>query len=311
MNTPRRWTLHGLNNGLIFSATYHIVRTLPRAASYAIARACTWAAWRTMRESRQALADNLAPVFPHEALPMRERHAREIFRSYARDTIDFLRALDASKEEAHAMFVLAEESRELFYNLLREGRGLILVTGHFGNWEIGSLLVRRVLDRPMTIVAMTETSPTVNRIRRDIRDRLGVDTIEVRQSLDTPLQIRRRLAENQIVAMLVDRHYGRDRVPVTVFGRAAWFLKTPILMGNLSGAPLLPCFIERIGPGRFEARLGNPVYVSTALARDEAIACAAQEIADALSARIRERPELWYHFYRYWRAQRDEYEGLE
>ena len=39
-----------------------------------------------------------------------------------------------------------------------------------------------------------------------IRDRLGVDTIEVRQSLDTALQIRRRLADNRIVAMLMDRH---------------------------------------------------------------------------------------------------------
>ncbi len=311
MKTPRRWTLHGLNNGLIFSATYHSVRALPRPASYAIARACTWTAWRTLRESRRALADNLAPVFPDEDATTRERRAREIFRSYARDTIDFLRSLDASKEEADAMFALAQESRELFYELIRHGRGLILVTGHFGNWEIGSLLVRRALDRPMTIVAMTEASPTVNRIRREIRDRLGVETIEVRQSLDTALQIRRRLAENQIVAMLVDRHYGRDRVPVTVFGRPAWFLKTPVLMGNLSGAPLLPCFIERIGPGRFEARLGKPVYVSREGARDEAIARAAQEIADALSARIRERPELWYHFYRYWNAQRDEYEGLE
>ena len=54
--------------------------------------------------------------------------------------------------------------------------------------------------------------PDVNRLRREIRDRLGVDTIEVRKSLDTALQIRRRLADNRIVAMLMDRHLGRDRV---------------------------------------------------------------------------------------------------
>ena len=106
--------------------------------------------------------------------------------------------------------------------------------------------MRRVLHLPLTIVAMAEASAEVNRIRREIRDGLGVDTIEVRQSLDTALQIRRRLADNRIVAMLMDRHLGRDRVEVTLLGRPAWFLRTPALMGYLTGAPLMPCFIERI-----------------------------------------------------------------
>jgi len=60
MVVPRRWTLHGLNNGLIFSATYHGVRILPRAVSYAIGRVGTWLAWRCLTSTRQAIADNLA-----------------------------------------------------------------------------------------------------------------------------------------------------------------------------------------------------------------------------------------------------------
>ena len=79
--------------------------------------------------------------------------------------------------------------------------------------------MRRVFDLPLTIVAMAEASEEVNRIRREIRDRLGTDTIEVRKSLDTALQIRRRLADNRIVAMLMDRHLGRDRVEVSFLGR--------------------------------------------------------------------------------------------
>jgi lauroyl/myristoyl acyltransferase len=308
--TPRRWTLHGLNNGLIFSATYHAVRTLPRPSSYAIGDASTWLAWRLMRQSRGAIADNLSALFPSESRRALERRALDTFRNYAHDTIDFLNALDVSNDTAAEMFDLAYESRELFFSLIARGRGLILVTGHYGNWEIGSLLVRRMLGQPFSIVAMAEANPTVNRIRREIRDRLGVESIEVRQSLDTALQIRRRLANNGIVAMLVDRHYGRDRVAVSLFGRPAWFLRTPVLMATLSGAPLVPCFIERTAPERFAARLGAPVYVSTELPRDEAIGRAAQEIADALGARIRARPELWYHFYRYWDAQRDDYGGL-
>lgn len=307
---PRRWTLHGLNNGAIFSATRAGVRRLPRAVSYGIGHLCTWIAWRAMTQSRQAIADNLAAVFPGESREALERRALATFRSYARDAIDFLRALSATGSEARALFEIAEPYRGFFDDLRSKGRGIILVTGHWGNWEVGSALFR-ALGMPLTIVAMTEADPTVNRIRREIRDALGADTIEVRQSFDTALQIRRRLAENRIVAMLIDRHYGRDRVPVTLLGRRAFFLRTPLLMGHVTGAPILPCSIERTGPGRFAIRPGTPIYIATTGSRDQAIAEAAQQVADAVERCIRAHPEYWYQFYRYWDAQRDAYEGLE
>lgn len=307
---PRRWTLHSLNNGLIFGATYYGVRTLPRTLSYAIGHVCTWLAWRCMTSTRSAVADNLAPLFPHENRASLERRALDTFRSYARDAVDFLCALGTPLGDPSQLFDIVDEHREVFESLLARGRGIVLITGHYGNWEVGSLLIRNALDLPLTIVAMAETDPTVNRIRLEMREKLGAQTIEVRQSLDTALQIRRCLADNQIVAMLVDRHFGKDRVPVTLFGRPAWLLRTPLLMAQVSGAPVLPCAIERIGPGRFKARPGTPIYVDRDQPRDAAIAAAAQAVADALAARIREHPEFWYHFYRYWDAQRDDYDGL-
>lgn len=307
---PRRWTLHGLNNGLIFSATYHGVRALPRPVSYAIGHVGTWLAWRSMATTREAIADNLAPVFPHESRELLERRALDTFRSYARDAIDFLRALAAPSRDPHHLFDILDEHLQVFETLLARGRGIVLITGHYGNWEVGSLLIRSALDLPLTIVAMAEADPTVNRIRLEIREKLGAETIEVRQSLDTALQIRRCLAANRIVAMLVDRHFGKDRVAVTMFGRPAWLLRTPLLMAHATGAPLLPCSIERIGPGRFKARPATPIYIAADIPRDAAIALAAQQVADVLAAQVREHPEFWYHFYRYWDAQRDDYGGL-
>jgi lauroyl/myristoyl acyltransferase len=81
-------------------------------------------------------------------------------------------------------------------------------------------------------------------------------------------------------------------------------------MGHLTGAPVLPCSVERLGPGRFAVRPGTPIYLAADVPRDQAIARAAQLVADTLEQRIREHPEFWYHFYRYWDAQRDAYEGL-
>jgi lauroyl/myristoyl acyltransferase len=306
---PRRWTLHGLNNGLIFGLTWHGARTLPRPVSYGLGHVGTWTAWRSMRQTREAIAANLAAVFPDESQAALERRALTTLRCYASDTIDFLRAL-SPPGGSDGLFVLDPAYRALFRELMARGRGVILVTGHYGNWEIGSVLLRQVVNAPLTIVAMAEASTHVNRIRRQLRDGLGADTLEVRQSFDTALQIRRRLADNHIVAMLIDRHYGRDRVEVSLFGRQAWFLRTPLLMAHATGAPIVPCFIERLVPGRFAPRVAPPIFVATHQPRDAAIQTAAQQIADALAARIREHPEFWYHFYRYWEAQRDDYGAL-
>jgi len=302
--TPRAWTRHGLNSGLIFSATLRGVTILPRQVSYAIGDAGTWLAWRLMNETRAAIRDNLGAVFADESESALERRALLTFRAYARDVIDFLRALRATDDELQGMFEFRREEAQMFRDLLANGRGIILVSGHYGNWEVGSVFLRRVIDLPLTVMAMAEASPEGNRIRREIRDGLGVDTIEVRKSLDTALQIRRRLADNRIVAMLMDRHIDRDRVEVSLLGHRAGFLKTPALMGFLSGAPLVPCFIERLGSARFTVRAGEPIIVSTALPREDAIQHATQQFADQLSARIRAHPNYWYHFYPYWRATR-------
>jgi lauroyl/myristoyl acyltransferase len=307
---PRRWTLHRLNNGAIFNATYRGVSALPRWVSYGIGHVGTWLAWRLMNDTRAAVADNLRPLFPSESTEQLERRALSTLRAYARDVIDFLRALQTSGRETASLFETRQEDMDLFHRLRARNRGIILVTGHYGNWEIGGVFMRRVVDFPLTVVAMAEASEEVNRIRHDIRESLGVDTIEVRKSFDTALQIRRRLSQNGIVAMLMDRHLGRDRVEVSFLGRRAWFLGTPALMSYLSEAPLLPCFIERHGPGRFTVQPGEPIFVSRDRPRDEAIRVATQRFAAQLEARVRACPHQWYQFYPYWKAQALSYDDL-
>ena len=302
---PHQWTVHALNTGAVFAATCRGVSVLPRRVSYGLGDAGSWLAWRLMRGVREAVADNLRAIFPDESSAALERRARLTLRTYARDVVDFLSAVDLPAAEAPALFEYAPEHVQLFERLMTPGRGVVLASGHYGNWELGSVAMRHVFKVPLTVVAMAEASETINRRRRDIRDRLGVDTVEVRKSLDTALQIRKRLASNRAVALLMDRHVGRDRVAVEFLGRHAWFLRTPALMAYLCGAPLVPCFIERTESGRFRIGPGEPIVVSRDVPRDIAIQRAAQQFADQLGARITQHPELWYQFYRYWDSQAD------
>ena len=294
------WSKHALNSGLIFGLTMRGVRRLPLRVSYALGYFGTWLAWRLMPQVTAAVASNLAPICPAASADERRRMALRTYRSYADDTIDFLRSLTASAEEARQMFDLRQQSGEIFERVLREGRGAIVVTGHYANWEIGGILMSRVLGLPLTVLAMAEADPDVQRMRNQTRDLMGIETLEVRQSMATALKIRETLARNRVVAMLVDRHIGRDRVTVTFFGRSVWFLQTPALMAYLTGAPLVPCFLERVGPGAFTTVALEPIYVDRNLPRERAIEEAMQRVASCLEERIRIKPHLWYTFYPYW-----------
>jgi lauroyl/myristoyl acyltransferase len=227
------------------------------------------------------------------------RLALLMYRSYACDTIDFIRGL--SLDRAHFEPMVAQLDSERFDHLLGEGRGIILVGGHFGNWELGGVAIRLLRGYPLTVVGRPEPSPVVSELRRQMRDSLGIQTIEIGRMLETALQIRRALAANGVVAMLLDRHLGRDRVEVEFFGRRRSFLRSPAMIGYLSGAPLLPSFMIRQTDGRFLGVCGAPIRVDTTLPPEESIRHATQAFAVELEGRIRAYPHLWYQFYPYWR----------
>jgi lauroyl/myristoyl acyltransferase len=295
-----RWHAGALNNGLIFGATYYLVTHLPRAGSYAIGHATTWLAYWLMRDGTRAIVDNLRVVRPDATERELKRMALLTYRSYARDTIDFIRSLVMNRTEFEPMMAGFDSSR--LDDLLARRRGVVIVGGHFGNWELGGVALRLLHGYPLTVVGKSERSPAVGEIRRRMRESLGIETLEIGQMLETALQIRRLLTANGIVAMLLDRHLGRDRIDVTFFGRPAGFLRTPAMIGYLSGAPLLPAFMIRQADDRFVGALGDPIVVDSTKPTEDAVRAATQAFAAQLEDRIRASPQLWYQFYPYWRT---------
>ena len=295
-----RWHAGSVNNGLIFGATYHIVTRLPRAGSYAIGHAVTWLAYQLMRDGTGAIIDNLRVVRPDATERELKRLALLTYRSYARDTIDFIRSFVMNRTEFEPMMAGFDSGR--LDELLARRRGVVIVGGHFGNWELGGVALRLLYGYPLTVVGKAEASPVVGEIRRRMRESLGIETLEIGQMLETALQIRRLLAANGIVAMLLDRHLGRDRIDVTFFGRPAGFLRTPAMIGYLSGAPLLPAFMIRQADDRFVGELGDPIMVDSTKPTEDAVRAATQAFAAQLEDRIRASPQLWYQLYPYWRS---------
>jgi len=295
------WHTGALNNGLIFGATYHGVTRLPRACSYAIGHVGTWLAYHLMRDGTRALVANLRTVQPDATERALRSVAQLTYRSYALDTIDFIRSLGIGAAQLGGW--MAEHRDEGLAELRRQRRGVMVVSGHFGNWELGGVTLRLLSGCPVTLVGKSDVSPMVTAIRRRMRASLDIETLEIGQTLETALRIRSALAANRVVTTLIDRPLGRDRIDVMFFGRPTAFLRSPAMIGYLSGAPLLPAFMIRQADGRFIGRFGEAIFVDTSKPTDESVRDATQAFAAQLERQICAHPHLWYQFYPYWQSQ--------
>jgi lauroyl/myristoyl acyltransferase len=291
-----RWHLHGINTGTVFRLTRVGVTHFPRSLSYGIGHVGTWLAFHLMGRATAALVENLSVVSPGLTRRQLRRLALRTYRSYAVEVIDFIRSVSTDRSELASWLSPASA----FDSARPDGNGLILLTGHLGNIELGAVLIRVVLDRPMAAVLVPEPDPRVNEERRRMRDSLGIETVEVGRAVDTALRIRRLLSENRTVAVIADRPFGRDRIDVEFFGRRTAFLKTPALIACLSGAPMVPAFILRQPDGRYAGVSLDPIRVRLEGDREGNVQAAMQAFATALEGVVRRYPHLWYHFYPYW-----------
>jgi KDO2-lipid IV(A) lauroyltransferase len=291
-----RWHLHGLNRGTIFRLARWGVLHFPRPLSDAIGHVGTWLAFHLSKQGTAALIDNLRVVVPE--LGERELRALALrtYRNYASEAIDFFRSLSMDRSELWSRL----SPLSTFGRVRPDGKGMLLLTGHIGNIELGAVVIRVFFEFPLTVVVLPDADPTVSRLRLEMRASFGIESLEVREAADTALRIRRLLAENRVVALVSDRSLGRDRVDVEFFGRRTGFLRTPALMGYLTGAPLVPSFILRQPDGRYAGFALDPIYVSRTGDRDANVQAAMQAFASALEQEVRKYPHLWYQFYPYW-----------
>jgi KDO2-lipid IV(A) lauroyltransferase len=297
-----RWHRHGMNTGTIFGLTQWGVSRMPKAVSYAIGHVGTWLAFHLMKAETAALIDNFRVMLPQ--LGARELRALALctYRTYAREVIDFIRSISIDRRELHTWMSPLNN----FERVDRSGsHGLILLTAHIGNIELGAVVLRATYEYPLAVVLLPEHDPRVHQYRLDMRSKIGIATIEVRQDADTALRIRRFLSEGGAVAMVADRPLGRDRVEVEFFGRPTAFLRSPAIMAYLSGAPMVPSFILRQPDGRYAGLALDPIHVPRTGDREAAVQTAMQTFATALEGVVRQYPHLWYNFYPYWSTADD------
>ncbi len=296
---PAARALASASSRLWFPATLACARSLPRRWMNRGGRALAAVYYRLRPKYLRAARSNLAVILAApEDSPAVRRGALEMVASHFEAWVDFLHfATRPAQEAAQLIEGVVGYSRIVEARLA--GKGVVLLTAHLGNWEIGGLMLARIKD-PIHVVLVPDIFPGVERERRRLHALSGVTEIRVDRSIAPTLAVLRALGRNEIVAMQGDRDFDNTGVAATFFGREAFFPRGPFRVAMASGAALLPAFIVRLPDGRYRAIVEQAVRVETAGDRDAALRRNIERYVALLERYVREYPHQWYCFYPFW-----------
>jgi KDO2-lipid IV(A) lauroyltransferase len=268
------------------------VQRMPRGLTTPLAAAVGTLLWAGF--DRRVANENLQRVYPQWSSFRRRRTAYRSYKRMARSLVEFLHTGKYSREEILARVELVNE--RALDGALESGRGAILLSGHFGNWE---WLARRVAaaGHPFAVLFKEPGDPVLAERLRAIRASAGIEQIDH----DDMRAAVRWLRKGRVLGIVMDQEPRRvaEGVVAPLFGHATMTHVGPFRLARMSGAPVLTFFCRAAGRGRYRARL-EPLPESDAADPEIAVAEDATRFNARLEAAVRESPEHWMWMYRRW-----------
>ena len=245
---------------------------------------------------RRAVATaNLARAFPELTDAQRATILARHYRELGRVALDYARL--PALVHAPGDRVIAEATGLEHLEAARAaGKGAILLTGHFGAFEVFASWLGRL--HPVAFVVRPLSNPHTERRLQELRDRAGVGTI----GTDDVRRIFTELRANRWVAMLADQDARRNGVFVPFFGTPASTPAGPARLALRTGAPIVTGLVVRRPDGRFAGRVNPPLALPPPGTPDPVRALTATHVA-WLEQEVRARPDHWFWLHRRWKTQ--------
>jgi predicted RND superfamily exporter protein/lauroyl/myristoyl acyltransferase len=292
---PRPSTPSSLYRAELWRAGLWIVRLLPRRLCVLLGRGLAEIYRRANARRRETVIENLLPVLENDRTAA-ERTAKALFREFAIKIVDLWR-YEAGLPIQNS-FGLAT-GWERLARAQAEGRGVLLLTPHLGNWEFGGpWLTQKGI--PLQVITLAEPGKKLTQLRSTSRARWNIETLVIGNDPFGAVEIVRRLGEGATVALLIDRPPHYSAVTVELFGRPFAASVAAAELARASGCILLPVYLPRTGDA-YAAHVLPPIAYDRAALRDRAARLRlTQEIVRAFEPVIRQHPDQWYHFVPIW-----------
>ncbi len=272
-----------------------LVQHLPLRLSYQVAGFLSDIHYYLSARDRRYVKNNLRVILP---APIADdelaRLSRQVFRDFAKYLIDFFYAT-GKIDKAYIEKNVTIKNLEYLPQVLKKGKGAIVLTAHVGNWELGGFIISR-LGYPLIAVALPHKERSVNNLFNEQRQSQGLtivpNNVAIRECI-------RGLRGNRLVALLGDRDFNATGEIMDFFGKKTRIPKGPAAFALKTGAAIIPAFLTREENDRFTLTIEPPIYPPenpTEQTEKEILGQCVKIIEGA----IRRNPTQWYMFQKFW-----------
>jgi len=248
------------------------------------------------RRDRNLIKKNLRVILGEDSKEINCR-TKELFRNFAKYLIDFLRFSKLDKK-CIGKFVRIEGKENVDRALLKK-RGVIVLTAHLGNWELGGIVLS-ILGYPINVLALEHESRKVNQFFINQRVRKGVKVIPLGSSSISMRGMFRALERGEIVALLGDRDFSGYGLKMEFFGRSATVPRGPGSLCLRTGALILPGVVVHQPDNTYKIILEKPIEYEPTGRPEDNLKTVISSYLKVIEKYIRRYPSQWFMFTDFW-----------
>ena len=276
-----------------------VLQMLPYATAMRLSEALAWLVYKLDRRHRLVADDNLRHAFPPLDAAGRDRLVRAVYRHFLGMAVSLVFLPRLFHTASWKRYLEFSDARQLL-SVLLSGRPLLLVTGHFGNWELGNVALGVLGFRPASIARRLD-NPHLHRLVLSLRARQGQALLDKTEDYDKMLAV---LESGGMLATLGDQDAGQRALYVDFFGRPASTHKAMALMALQFGTPVVVIGIARLGePMRHRLLVEDVIMPEEYDGHADAVRSMTERLTAGLERMARKHPEQYFWLHRRWKHQ--------
>jgi len=197
---------------------------------------------------------------------------------------------------------------EILLNAMSSGKGIIILTLHMGNWEIGGIALTERGFTPPTIAYFPDSQGTIEKQRNILRGLTDTKHVELKEGEFSAIKFLRILQDGGVMAIQGDRLQYDKGIEMEMFGHNALFPRGPIMLASAADALILPSFMVMEGTNTYNIYVEKPLSVKVYSRREETIRQNLKEIIGVFEKYIKKYPDQWYTFMPFWQKDKERFE---
>ena len=288
---------HRAEHLLVVALAAVLVR-IPERLATAAGRGLGSFAGTVLRIRRDVVDENLRRAFPGRSPRWYRSVALRTYRHFGGEIVSTLRLARMSPEDRRARFRV--EGFDRIMEPVSAGRGVLLLAGHFGNWEVVGASMSS-LGVPIDALVRRQRNPLFDAFLRETRKGLGTGVIYDREPLRAAMK---SIRAGRVLALVADQNFTGDGIFVEFFGALASTVRGPGVLAMRTGAPVV-LVDPRREPGlraRYTVRYSQLPQPETG-GLERGVRELTRDYTQRLEAAIRESPEQYFWFHRRWKTR--------